>query len=284
MDITERKQMEEQMRRSQKLEAIGQLAAGVAHEINTPTQFIQTNQEFLNESFKSLLDLLSKSFSLIEEVKAKATDQSLAERAGEIISEVDIDLLREDVEDALSGTMEGVERISKIVESMRYFAHPGTEKKVLIDINNVLEQAITVSRNEWKYYADVQTDLDSSLPMLMGYSAPLNQALLNVIINAAQAICEKLGESPEEKGLISISTRQDEGWVEIRISDTGGGIPEDVMPKIFDPFFTTKTLGKGTGQGLPLTQNIIAGKHGGQINAKTEPGKGTSFIIRLPAT
>ena len=284
VDITERKQMEEQMRRSQKLEAIGQLAAGVAHEINTPTQFIQTNQEFLDESFKSLLDLLSKSFSLIEEVKAKATDQSLAERAGEIISEVDIDLLREDVEDALSGTMEGVERISKIVESMRYFAHPGTEKKAPIDINKALEQAITVSRNEWKYYADMETDFDPSLPTLMGYSTLLNQALLNVIINAAQAISEKLGQSPEEKGLISISTRHDKDWVEIRISDTGGGIPEDVLSKIFDPFFTTKTLGKGTGQGLALVQNNIEGKHGGKVDVETGQGKGTTFIIRLPAT
>ena len=282
VDITERKQMEEQMLRSQKLEAIGQLAAGIAHEINTPTQFIQTNLEYLQEAFDRLADLAGLVSPLIENCKTRPTDDTFSHKAEEALAEAELGLLQEDIKDALGGSMEGVQRITKIVESMRYFAHPGTEEKVAIDVNQALERAITVSRNEWKYYADMETDLDPGLSPLVGYSAPLNQALLNVIINAAQAISEKLGPNPEEKGRISISTRQKKSWIEIRIKDTGCGIPEDVLPKIFDPFFTTKKMGKGTGQGLALTQNIIMGKHGGKIEVETEPGKGTAFIMSLP--
>ena len=206
----------------------------------------------------------------------------MVEFADEILARKDIEEMNQEVSDALQGTMEEVDRITKIVESMRYFSHPGTEEKQLLDLKNAIEHAITVSRNEWKYYAEMSTHLSPDLPPVLGYAAPLNQVLLNIIINAAQAISGMLGESPEKKGHISISTEQKDAMVEIRISDDGPGIPKEVLPYIFDPFFTTKEIGKGTGQGLALAHTVVVDKHCGRIDVESEKGKGTTFIVQLP--
>ena len=281
VDITERKKMEDQLRRAQKLEAIGQLSAGIAHEINTPTQFIHTNAEFIKEAVDELLDVILRTEELFSSgaVKVEGKEQLIEIRA--LMADC-IENLSEDVQDAISGTMEGVNRISAIVESMRYFSHPGAENKVRIDVNRAIEQAITVSKNEWKYNADVEVRLDPALPPLLGYSGPFNQALLNLIVNAAQAISQASETSPEQKGKITITTGMENGRIRISIKDSGTGIPEDVLPRIFDPFFTTKEVGKGTGQGLALVQSVIVEKHQGDIEVETELNKGTKFLLKIP--
>jgi PAS domain S-box-containing protein len=282
VDITERKRMAAQLIKAQRLDAIGQLAAGIAHEINTPTQYIHNNIEFLREAFASINQTVGTTRQSAENISADTLSDNLSNNNEKTSSTNEAQVLYKDIKEALEGCLEGIERISAIVSSMRYFSHPGTDNKAPIDVNNALKHAITVSRNEWKYYADVKTQLDKDLPSLEGYAAPLNQAILNLIVNAAQAISQVLGESPRHKGLIYIKTKKMPNGIEIRITDNGPGIPQDILPKIFDPFFTTKEVGKGTGQGLALVNAIVVEKHGGNIEVETELGKGTSFIIQLP--
>ena len=281
-DITERKQMEEQLMRSQRLESIGLLAAGIAHEINTPTQFIHTNVEFVEEAFTDCVSVVGLVDRLAQGYAEGRPPDELIKELVEEFQHTDFDELDADVKDALKGTLEGVERITNIVDSMRYFSHPGTEQKELVDINQAIEHAITVSRNEWKYYSEIGTNLEEDLPPVSGYAGPLNQVLLNIIVNAAQAISGTLGDNPEHKGLISISTKQVDSMVEIRIADNGPGIEEDTLAKIFDPFFTTKEIGKGTGQGLALAHSVVVDKHEGSINVESSPGSGATFILQLP--
>ena len=282
VDITDRKSMERQLIKSQRLDAIGQLAAGIAHEINTPTQFIHTNVEFLEESCQTLLELAQYLPTLQEAIRSGQPTEKLLETLDKMIGKADLGYLSGEISDALAGSMEGIGRIAAIVDSMRYFAHPGTEEKAPIDVNKALEHAITVSRNEWKYYADIETDFAEDLPLMQGYAAPFNQVLLNLIVNAAQAISQELGETPEQKGIISVSTRAINDIIEIRIADNGPGIDPDILPKIFDPFFTTKNVGQGTGQGLAQVNAVVVEKHGGRVDVETEVGKGTTFIIQLP--
>jgi signal transduction histidine kinase len=172
--------------------------------------------------------------------------------------------------------------VAKIVLAMKEFSHPGGKEKIFADINKAIENTITVSRNEWKYVAEMVTEFDPSLPPLPCLLGEINQAMLNIMINAAHAIGEVTMDASAKKGTIKVSTRQDQGWAEIRISDTGPGIPEDIRSRVFDPFFTTKKVGKGTGQGLSIAHSVIVEKHGGTIRFETEMGQGTTFIIRLP--
>ena len=193
-----------------------------------------------------------------------------------------MDYLREEIPKAIDQSLDGLQRVSRIVKAMREFSHPGGVEKTDIDINKSIESTITLTRNEWKYIADMATHLDSSLPMVKGYPADFNQVILNLIVNASQTLQEKFGKESREKGLIDISTRVLDSDVEICIRDTGMGIPPEAQARVFDPFFTTKDVGKGTGQGLAIAQNIIAHKHGGKIFFETKQGEGTSFFIRLP--
>ena len=165
---------------------------------------------------------------------------------------------------------------------MKAFSHPGTGEKSLVDLNKAIESTITVARNEWKYVADVEKDLDSGLPNVPCLPGEFNQVILNIIVNAAHAIADVVGNGSEQKGVITVQTRKDGDWAELRISDTGSGIPEKARNRIFDPFFTTKEVGRGTGQGLAIARNVIVEKHAGTITFDTEMGKGTTFIIRLP--
>ena len=282
VDITERKQMEDQLVRAQKLEAIGILAAGIAHEINTPTQYIHTNVEYLEGAFGYCEELAQTLAAVAEGIEQGKPSGQLLELAQNALGREDMEDHKEEVGDALASTLEGVERITKIVESMRYFSHPGTEEKEFLNLNEAVEHAITVSRNEWKYYAEVETFLEPDLPRVLGYAAPLNQVLLNLIVNAAQAISQHLGASPEKLGKISVTTKKNGSMVAVYIKDNGPGIPAEVLPKIFDHFFTTKEIGKGTGQGLALAHNVVVDKHSGTIDVETEEGKGTTFIVQLP--
>jgi PAS domain S-box-containing protein len=281
-NITQRRIMESQLAQAQKMESIGQLAAGIAHEINTPIQYIGDNMYFLKNSFEDLNHVLLKYGSLREAIKEGLPCGRQVDEVGEVIQETKLDYLTQEIPRAIHQTLEGVERVSRIVQSIKAFAHPGKEKKVDLDINQAIETNMMVARNEWKYVADLVTDLDPSLPQVSCVPGDINQVILNLLVNAAQAVSEVVGADSDQKGRISISTRQDNTWVEIRISDTGRGIPLEIQPKIFDPFFTTKEAGKGSGQGLAISYTAVVERHQGAITFDTMIGKGTTFIVRLP--
>ena len=281
-DITDRKNLEAQLQQSQKMEAIGQLAAGIAHEINTPTQFVGDNTRFFQDAFNDLIDIIKIYQELIESSKSDSLTDERIQTAEKRIEEFDLDYLEEEIPVAIQHTLKGVGRIAKIVQAMKIFAHPGGEEKEPADINKEIEKTITISRNEWKYVAELITDFDESLASVPCFQAELNQVILNLIVNAAHAIAEANKGNPSQMGTIRISTRREDNWAKIYISDTGSGIPQDIRHKIFDLFFTTKEPGKGTGQGLAISHSVIVEKHKGTINLESREGKGTTFIISLP--
>lgn len=281
-DITDLMLMQHQSLQAQKLESIGQLAAGIAHEINTPTQYVGDNTRFLRDSYEDFVQLIERYEKLTEAVKQGEELSEKIRQIEEFKEEIDLSYLQEEIPTAFTQTIEGVERVSKIVRSMKSFAHPGAQEKVPLDIETAIESTVTISRNEWKYVADLETDIAPDMPPVVCLPDEFNQVILNMIINAAHAIESVISNSDMEKGLITISARADGDTAEIRIKDTGSGIPKDAQSKIFDPFFTTKEVGKGTGQGLNIAHSVIVEKHGGTITFTTEEGKGTTFIIRLP--
>ena len=280
-DITQRKCLEGQLSHAQKLESIGQLAAGIAHEINTPTQYVGDNTRFLQDAFRDLAAILK----CYEQLLAAASDgpipDALLMQAKDAAETADLNYLLTEIPAAIAQSLDGVERVSKIVRAMKEFSHPGSQEKTATNLNDAIQSTITVSRNEWKYVAEMETDFDPTLPLVPCLPAELNQVFLNMITNAAYAIGTVVG-ARGGKGTIGISTRQDGDWVEIRISDDGGGIPPDAQPKIFIPFFTTKEVGKGTGQGLAISHAVVVERHHGTIRFDTVVGQGTTFVIRLP--
>ncbi|MGB2987640.1 MAG: ATP-binding protein [Phycisphaerae bacterium] len=281
-DMTERKHLEAKLLQAQKLESIGQLAAGIAHEINTPTQYIGDNTRFLRDSIEDLIKIADRYGDLLD---ADREPRSWDERVAEIkaaLEELDIEFLKEEIPKAIDQSLEGVERVATIVRSMKEFSHPGGKDKQPADLNKAIESTVTVARNEWKYVAEMVTDFDASLPLVPCLLGDFNQVILNMLINAAHAIRDVVGENTGEKGTITLMTRRDGDWAEIRIGDTGTGMPPEVRAKVFDPFFTTKELGKGTGQGLAIAHAVVVKKHGGRIDVASEVGQGTTFIIRLP--
>ncbi|MDJ0763328.1 MAG: ATP-binding protein [Myxococcota bacterium] len=282
-DLSERKALERQLVQAQKLESIGQLAAGIAHEINTPTQYVGDNTRFLKDAFGDIAVLFDAYNALLAAAEQGPVSPEVISQTKEAVETADLDYLKEEIPLAIEQSLEGIERVSGIVRAMKEFSHPGVEGKTMFNLNTSLNTTITVARNEWKYVADVETDFDPALPMVPCLPGDFNQAILNIIVNAAHAIgdkAEKEGES--QKGNITISTRQDGDFVEVRISDTGPGIPKHIQERIFDPFFTTKAVGKGTGQGLAIARSVVVDKHGGDMTFESTQGKGTTFIIRLP--
>ncbi len=281
-NISDRKQMEFHLRHSQKLEAVGELAAGIAHEINTPIQYVGDNTLFLKNSFSDIDKLLQDYGRLLLASKQGKVDSELIAEIEGTVEETDLEYLLDEVPSAINQSLEGVKRVSEIVRAMKEFSHPGKEEKVPIDLSKGIESTITVSRNEWKYVAEVLTDFDPLLPHVSCVPGDFNQVILNLIVNAAHAIGDALDNNSTDKGKITISTKQDGGWAEIRVTDTGTGIPDAVKERVFDPFFTTKEVGRGTGQGLAVCHSIIVKKHGGTITFETKKGEGTVFIVRLP--
>ncbi|MCI0538659.1 MAG: response regulator [Verrucomicrobiales bacterium] len=291
-DITERKQAEErrqqmelQLRNAQKLEAIGQLAAGIAHEINTPTQYIEHNLQFVKNAFDSLGQALRQYERLLEAAKSAGLLPELVREVAESVTRADANYLIGEIPLAIDEAIHGAGRVGKIVRAMKDFSHPGVgdgERLVATDLNHMIDSTITVASNEWKYVAKMVTELDPDLPFVPVLPSEFNQVVLNLLVNAAHAIGDVVGDGSQGKGTITVSTRRDGGSVEIRIRDTGTGIPESVRHRIFDPFFTTKPVGKGTGQGLAIARSVVVEKHGGELSFETETGQGTCFIIRLP--
>jgi PAS domain S-box-containing protein len=281
-EITDQKTLESQLVQAQKLEAIGQLAAGIAHEINTPSQYVGDNTRFLKDGFASLLDVLGKQAALLEAAaEGRATD-TLIREVREAVEAADLGYLTEEIPAAIQQSLEGLGRITRIVSAMKEFSHPGADTKTPVDVNRTIESTVTVARNEWKYVATMELDLDPALPAVCCLPSELNQVILNIVVNAADAIREATGEGADGTGTIRIRTRRDGPWAEIRISDTGRGIPAEIRDRVFDPFFTTKEVGKGTGQGLAIAHSVIVDKHDGTITVESEPGAGTCFVLRLP--
>jgi PAS domain S-box-containing protein len=281
-DITERIMMRAHLFQSQKLESVWQLAAGIAHEINTPTQYIGDNVRFLKDAFQDIKRLMTTYAGLLTSAKANDLSPEALQNIVATVEKANVIYLFEEIPKAIEQTLEGIARVSKIVSAMKEFSHPGTKEKVPLDINHAIESTITVARSEWKYVADMETDLDPKLPLISCLPGEFNQVILNLIVNAAHAIADVVSKGASEKGLIRIQTRFIENSAEIRIQDSGTGIPEKVQARIFDPFFTTKEIGKGTGQGLAIARSAVVDKHGGTLRFETEEGKGTTFIIRLP--
>lgn len=285
-DITEQRQIEVQQRYAQKLESIGGLAAGIAHEINTPIQFVGDNTLFLKDAFTDIESLFQVQEKLVKAAKAANISAEIIEEYETAAEAAAIDYLREEVVMAVEQSLDGVHRIATIVQAMKAFSHQGTQHFTDCDINKAIEDTAVIARNEWKYIAEMKMELDPTLPVIQGIQGELSQTVLNLIVNATQAIAEACASGdrkakPDKKGTITIRTSCDGDRVRISITDTGTGIPKAIQNRIFEPFFTTRGIGQGTGQGLAIAYNIII-KHGGSIDLESEVGKGSSFHICLP--
>ena len=281
-DISERLRLERQLLQAQKLESIGQLAAGVAHEINTPAQYVGNNIRFLQRSLAELLQGQREMEAMLKAAAAGGRCPDLGKRIDAFHLSHDFKFIMEELPEAVAESIEGIDRISEIVRSVKQFAHPGDQEKALSDINEAVGNTVLVSTNEWKYAAELDTDLAEDLPPVPCVSSEIKQVVLNLIINAAHAIEDKLGQKPSTKGRITVRTRLADDHVLISVSDTGTGIPDAMRARVFDPFFTTKAVGRGTGQGLSIAHTIISEKHGGSIDFETEEGIGSTFTVRLP--
>jgi PAS domain S-box-containing protein len=281
-DVTERKQLRAQLLQAQKLESVGQLAAGIAHEINTPTQFIGDNLDFLKSAFHDLSSVMVRYEQLLHDAEEGAMRSEMVAEAREVLKRADPEYLLNEAPRAIDQALDGVRRVATLVSAMKEFSHPDSKEKVPLNLNRAVESTITVARNEWKYVAELETEFDGSIPPIHCHAGEFNQVILNLIVNAAHSIGDVIESGGPAKGKIKVQTFNCSQWAEIRISDSGTGIPESIQSRIFDPFFTTKEIGKGTGQGLAISRSIIVDKHNGSIHFETEAGKGTTFVIRLP--
>ncbi len=281
-DVTEKRHMEMQLLQDQKLKSIGELAAGIAHEINTPTQYVNDNTYFLKESFEQLIELLDLYRNIIKDNQNNEDINPYIQSIKKLEEKIDINFLLEEIPAALKQNLEGLEHIAGIVKSMRSLSRPDNESTVLFDINKAIQDTVNISRNEWKYNSELQLNLDNDLFEIEGYPAEINQVLLNIIINSAHAIEEAIDNGIIGRGNINIKTQNLKKHIQIKIEDNGIGIPDNVIDKIYDPFFTTKDIDKGTGQGLAISYNIIKKKHKGKIIVESTEKKGTKFIIELP--
>ncbi|MBE0533971.1 MAG: hypothetical protein IH626_24370 [Rhodospirillales bacterium] len=275
-----RERLESELRDAQKLEAVGQLAGGIAHEINTPSQYISNNLTFLAEAHATLFALVRGCLALVDDLKDR---EDLAGRMREIDNlrrGADLDFLTAEIPSATEQSIFGIKQISRIVLAMKEFSHPGAQGKALTDLNRAIENTITISRNEWKHVAQVETDFDPALPAVICLPGEITQVLLNLLVNAAHAVREAGRDAGN--GCIRIATSIEGDAAVVKVEDNGTGIPEAIRGKVFNPFFTTKAVGKGTGQGLTIARDIVVNKHGGSIRFETLTGKGTTFIVHLP--
>ncbi len=282
LDITQRKATESQLVQAQKLESIGQLAAGIAHEINTPTQYANDNMRFLQEECRKLLTLVD---SYTNQLASSAPASTWKQREADMLAmaeAIDLPFLRAEIPVAITQSLEGMQRIATIVRALKDFSHPGSDSKEPADLNRAITTTLEVCRARWKLVADLETDLAGDLPAVPCFVTEFNQVILNLVVNAADAIAESVGPDGPKKGLLRITSRVFGDDVEIRISDNGSGIPEAIKNRMFEQFFTTKPVGKGTGQGLALCRNVIVNKHGGTLCFESIQGVGTTFVIRLP--
>ncbi len=276
----ERGRMEMRLRQTQKMKSIGQLAAGLAHEINTPIQSISHNMAFLKDSFDELADLARGFREMLDGNGAPAPET--LEKFAEKAREADLDYLFEETPKAIRQSAEGLARVAAIIRAMREFSRPGGSRKIPVNLNAALANTVTVTRSEWKDTAEIKEDYDPELPEVPALPAEINQVFLQLIINAAHAIADLPGNDGGPKGAITLTTRRRDGAAEVAVADNGPGIPENIRDKIFDMFFTTRDVGQGMGQGLAVAYDIVVHKHGGSLDFETEAGRGTTFRVRLP--
>jgi two-component system NtrC family sensor kinase len=274
-DISDHRMQETELQTESKLESLGRLSAGLAHEINTPIQYVGDNARFLEEAYQELIRVVEVYRGLLDTSNPIGWAER-QEKVREAEAGIDFDYLEKEIPSAVAQTLEGIERVARIVRAMKTFSHPGHQEQVPADLNEALEATVTVTRHQVSDVADLTLEL-ADLPPVRCNIADLNQVFLNLIVNAADAI-----EDTGRRGAIAVSTAVDGDDVVVRISDTGGGIPGDVRAKIFDPFFTTKGVGRGSGQGLPLARGVVQEGHGGTLTLDTVPGQGTTFSVRLP--
>jgi signal transduction histidine kinase len=280
LDVTDQRRLENELAQAQKLESVGRLAAGVAHEINTPVQFVSDSVHFVREAMDDLSEIVDKYRNLRAATQTGADVTAAAKAAEEAEDDADLDYILENAPVALDRARDGLGRVAAIVRSMKEFAHPDRKEMAQADLNQAIRSTLVIASNEYKYVAEVETDF-GEIPHVNCYAGEINQVVLNLIVNAAHAIGDVVKEQGG-KGKIRVSTRVLDESVEIAIGDTGKGIPVEVRSRIFDPFFTTKEVGKGTGQGLAIARSVVVEKHGGSLHFETEVGKGTTFFIRLP--
>ncbi len=280
-DVTEELRVEQQKALSQKLESIGSLAAGIAHEINTPMQFIGDNETFLKDSFQALMTFLTDLKSMYKYALPADLQDNVRESIDALELQHDMEYIGNQIPIAIDRSLFGISRVNKIITSLRNFSHSSNREKAPSNINKAIEDTIIISTNEWKYVATMNTDLDASIPLVTCAIDEINQVIINMIINATHTIKDKIETGEFRLGRIDISTNTSENEIEITITDNGMGIPQEYTEKIFDPFFTTKEVGRGTGQGLAIAHDIIS-KHNGRITFETEKGVGTSFHVFLP--
>ncbi|MDQ1292281.1 MAG: two-component system, NtrC family, sensor kinase [Actinomycetota bacterium] len=288
-DVTRVRYLERKLAQANRLESIGQLAAGVAHEINTPMQYVTDNTRFLAEIFDEVTGTLRRTATLLGEEMAEllradpdSPVNAEVQRVREDLAQIDLDFIVTEVPQALTQTMEGLERVTHIVRAMKDFSHPG-QGLVETDINQAIQTTVDISRNEWKYVARLELDLDPQTGIIPCHANEFKQVILNLIVNAAQAIEEKReAGSTAVVGNIRIATRRQEDRVRIEVIDDGPGMSEDTQRRIFDPFFTTKEVGKGTGQGLSLAYATIVQQHRGTLDVVSCPGHGAQFTITIP--
>jgi two-component system, NtrC family, sensor kinase len=265
---------------SHKLQAIGQLAAGIAHEINTPTQYVGDNLAFLRRAFSALVEIVQALPALVEVAKLAGIEQ--ADTMETRMKRLKLPFVVKEVPKAIEQSLEGVARVSSIVSAMKEFSHPSGGEFSNVDLNEAIKTTVTVARNEWKYVADLELELDPTLPQVACMRDEVNQVVLNLVVNAAHAIADVNDGGAKGRGKITVRTRLEGAFAAIDVADTGGGIPEAVRGRIFDPFFTTKAVGRGTGQGLAIARTVIVDKHKGKLAFETELGRGTTFQVRLP--
>lgn len=280
--LAELKRTQSKLLQAQKLEAIGALAAGIAHEINTPTQYVSDNAVFLQRSFTKMLDVLTESGKLLAEARDGAVSAGTVARVDKAFANAKLDFLLKHVPRALEQSRDGLRRVGTIVAAMKEFSHPSSGEMAAIDLREAIVSTITVATNEWKYVADIETQFDPSMPPVSCLRDQVNQVVLNLIVNAAHAVATATHHGATGKGRIRIETRHDGGVAEIVVRDTGCGISKKNQDRVFDPFFTTKPVGQGTGQGLAIAYSVIVERHGGQLTFDSEENVGTNFTIRLP--
>jgi two-component system NtrC family sensor kinase len=274
-DIGEQKTRDAEFHEESKLESLGRLSAGLAHEINSPIQFVGDNARFLEEAYQELIRVVEVYRGLLDTSNPIGWMER-QERVREAEAGIDFDYLQKEIPSAVEQTLEGIERVSTIVRAMKTFSHPGHKEHAPADLNEAVAATITVTRHQINDVADLCLEL-AALPPVRCNIADLNQVFLNLVVNAADAIQET-----GRRGLITVSTTVDGDDVVVQISDTGCGIPDDVRSKIFDPFFTTKDVGRGSGQGLPLARGVVQEGHGGSLTVESVPGEGTTFAVRIP--
>jgi PAS domain S-box-containing protein len=280
LDIRDRKKLEMEYRHAQKLESVGRLASGIAHEINTPVQFVNDSVTFIRDAMGDLTQLFKIYRQVRESLEGGLPLEQALNQVRRAETDADLDYILAQVPKALDRSIDGLGRVASIVRSMKEFAHPDQKEMSAVDLNQSILSTLTIARNEYKYVADVETHL-GDLPRVICHGGDLNQAVLNVVVNAAHAIAERV-KGTETRGRIWVSTYQQEQDVVIAIRDTGGGIPQDVRERMFDPFFTTKEVGCGTGQGLPIARSVVVDRHGGELTFDSVMGQGTTFYIRIP--